>query len=85
MADFKSRADRYANTPRRIFDKHVDRMELKRQRDREDHRNDVQAVLQRIRNLETQLTKLEEHVAHHCSQLIDEEGDMHSADDTEEL
>ncbi len=43
---------------RKVFDKHVDRMELKRKRDREDHRADVAALLRRIQNLEDQLIQL---------------------------
>ncbi len=42
---------------RKVFDKHVDRMELKRLRDREDHRADMKALLRRMENLESQLTQ----------------------------
>ncbi len=41
---------------RKVFDKHVDRMEIKRKRDREDHRADMQALIKRLLNLENQLT-----------------------------
>ncbi len=43
---------------RKVFDKHVDRMEQKRKRDLEDHRADQKALFQRIRNLENQLVDL---------------------------
>ncbi len=43
---------------RKVFDAHVDRVEAKRQRDRDDHRADMQALLSRIENLETQLMEL---------------------------
>lgn len=61
---------------RKVFDKHVDRMELKRLRDREDHRADLKAIFQRQKNLETQLTLLiteledmQTHIDRHCAQL----------------
>lgn len=76
--------NRYTNTPRNIFDKHVDRMETKRLRDKEDHRNDLKAIFQRLSNLETQhallvqeVKDLDDHVAKHC--------DVLSSDDTEGL
>ncbi len=59
-------ANRYNSTPRKVFDKHVDRMEVKRQRDREDHRADMQALIKRLLNLENQLELLTEHVEQHC-------------------
>ncbi len=40
---------------RKVFDAHVDRVEAKRQRDRDDHRADMKALLKRIENLELQL------------------------------
>ncbi len=73
---FNPKADRFQNTPRKVFDKHVDRMEVKRLRDREDHRNDLKAIFQRLKNLETELTQLIQqfndlysHVDRHCAQL----------------
>ncbi len=63
-------SNRYVNTPRRVFDKHVDAMERKRLRDREDHRNDLKAIFQRLQNLEKQLTLDREHLDDHCIQLI---------------
>ncbi len=45
-------SNKYSHTPRKVFDKLVDRIEIRRQRDREDHRNDVQALIARIANLE---------------------------------
>ncbi len=62
--------NRYNTTPRKVFDKHVDAMEWKRLRDREDHRNDLKAILQRITNLEDQLTQLILHVDRHCEELF---------------
>ncbi len=74
--------NRYNSTPRKVFDKHVDRMETKRQRDREDHRADMQALIKRLINLEhnlLQLTEqhedLERHVAAHCQKIDLEEED----------
>ncbi len=51
---------------RKVFDAHVDRVEIKRKRDRDDHRADMQALLQRLNNLEAQLTDLSDHLATHC-------------------
>ncbi len=50
--------NRYNSTPRKVFDKHVDRMELKRQRDKQDHRADMQALIKRLVNLENVLDNL---------------------------
>lgn len=54
---------------RKVFDKHVDRMEQHRARDRQDHRNDLKAIFQRMQNLEDQLTLLAEHQLDHCHDL----------------
>ncbi len=48
--------NRYNTTPRKVFDKHVDRMELRRKRDKQDHRADMATVLLKIVELETLLT-----------------------------
>ncbi len=62
MAYDKRRRDtghnQYTSTPRKIFDKHVDRMETKRLRDKQDHRADMQTLLQRLEKLEKQLFQL---------------------------
>ncbi len=50
----------YNNVPRKVFDKHIDRVELRRQRDRQDHRADMQALIQKLENLEKKVTHLEE-------------------------
>ncbi len=63
--------NKYNSTPRKVFDKHVDRMELKRQRDKEDHRADLKLVFQQLRAIQNQLANLEEHVASHCQDLAD--------------
>ncbi len=75
MADFNP-PNRYSSTPRKVFDKHVDRMELRRKRDKEDHRADFKALFQRIRNLEIELSHLIQqqndlyaHVDRHCAEL----------------
>ncbi len=65
--------NQYNSTPRKVFDAYIDRMAVKRARDKEDHRADVQALLKRISNLENQLThqrqlhdELQVHVDAHC-------------------
>ena len=59
-------SNKYNSTPRKVFDKHVDRMELRRQRDRLDHRADTQALIKRLMNLEALLTQLHKQVQDHC-------------------
>ncbi len=68
-ADRDHGPNRYNSTPRKVFDKHVDRMEAKRQRDREDHRADMQALIKRLVNLEEQLQLLHQHVQTHCERI----------------
>ena len=53
-----TKRDQYNSTPRKVFDAYIDRMAIKRQRDREDHRADIQALIKRLNNLEKQLTFL---------------------------
>ncbi len=71
--------NRYSNTPRKVFDKHVDRMEEKRLRDKQDHRADLKAIFSRLKNLENQLELLHEHVESHCHVLSG--GDDHQDDE----
>ncbi len=73
--------NQYNSTPRKVFDSYIDRMAVKRSRDREDHRNDIGALLQRITNLEDQLTQLLQYVQRHCEELFiaDDHGDPKDA------
>ncbi len=71
-----TRRDQYNSTPRKVFDSYIDRMAVKRARDKEDHRADLQAIFQRLVNLESQLSlqileleDLAHHVERHCMQL----------------
>ncbi len=71
-----TKRNQYNSTPRKVFDAYIDRMGIKRRRDKEDHRADIHALLLRITNLETMLTQLsvqyevmEAHMAQHCEQL----------------
>ncbi len=68
-----TKRNQYNSTPRKVFDAYIDKMALRRDRDKEDHRADLHALLQRIRNLENQLTQLHEHVQSHCHVLNDED------------
>lgn len=52
--------DRYSHTPRKVFDKAIDRIEVKRLRDREDHRNDLQTIFQKLKELKKQLSLLDD-------------------------
>ncbi len=81
MADFNRRANRYDHTPRKVFDKGMDRMELRIQRVKEDYRNDFQAIFHRMENIEQQLFQvaqevvdLAKHVDRHCGQLDKDRG-----------
>ncbi len=65
------RADRYLHTPRKVFDSYVDRMALKRSRDREDNRNDLHRMMGMIKHLQEELLELKDHVASHCKTLRD--------------
>ncbi len=71
--------NKYNSTPRKVFDKHVDRMEVQRGRMREQMRQDVDHLLKRIIALEVallaqvvQLEDLAKHVQGHCYQLDEE-------------
>ncbi len=80
------RANRYDHTPRKVFDKAIDRMELKRLRDREDHRTDLHLLMNRLKALQLQLDLLEDHVKSHCHVLRGEdEKDELTTNGTEEL
>ncbi len=53
------RANKYDHTPRKVFDKYVDRMDLKLMRAKEDHRSDIGTLVRQIRKLESQFTLTE--------------------------
>ncbi len=55
-----SSADKYRNTPRKVFDKSMDRIELRIQRIKEDYRADIAAVLARVDLLESNHQRLVE-------------------------
>ncbi len=65
--------NRYNSTPRKVFDKYIDRMAVRRQRDLDDHRGDLKLVFRMIRDLDNKLTELHDHVASHCRTLRDPE------------
>ncbi len=56
---------------RKVFDKHVDRIELRRKRDVEDHRADMKALLARLVRLEEAHEDLLLHVGDHCDFIED--------------
>ncbi len=57
MASNATNPNKWTHTPRKVFDKYCDRMEIKIARIKEDYRADLVALLARIRNLEDQLIK----------------------------
>ncbi len=63
------RSDRYRHTPRKVFDAYSDRMEIKRQRDKEDARANLQFLKNQIKRIQLQLDELQNHVASHCSTI----------------
>ncbi len=54
-----SNLDKYMNTPRKVFDKTVDKIESKRKRDKEDHRADIGALLKRLVQIEKYLKAID--------------------------
>ncbi len=79
------RADRYSHTPRKVFDSYIDRMAVKRQRDREDNRNDYQLLLKLIQQLREDHEHLKTHVEAHCNTLALDDDPSHSDQVREEL
>ncbi len=78
--------NKYNSTPRKVFDKYIDRMAVRRKRDLDDHRADLKAIFHRIINLEQALQDLAEHVAQHCLQIEEEPREQkHPPQDPEEL
>ncbi len=74
MAD-GDRINKYMHTPRRLFDKAIDRMELKRKRDKEDHRADSHLMMSKITLLTQRLHQLEQHVRSHCNTLGEDDNE----------
>ncbi len=71
-----ARANRYDHTPRKVFDKAMDRMDLKRRRDRDDTNADYRILQRQLKelnlemaNLHEELEELQHHVDRHCQQL----------------
>ncbi len=69
-------ANKYNSTPRKVFDKYVDRMDLKLLRAKEDHRSDIGTLIRKLKELDNKLFLLQEqieglvdHVDRHCVQL----------------
>ncbi len=57
-----TKRNQYNSTPRKVFDAALDRLTQRRLRDKEEHRNDIAALLARLETLE-------DHVAEHCKAL----------------
>ncbi len=64
-----TKRNQYNSTPRKVFDSYIDRMAIKLMRQREDHRADVHALLQRIVSVEQALQEFHEHLQDHCERL----------------
>ncbi len=61
--------NKYNYTPRRVFDKSIEKITARQLRDRTDHRADMKALLQRLSNLEDQVTLVSVHQQDHCHDL----------------
>ncbi len=59
----------YSNTPRKVFDKHVDQIKIAQQRARDVCRADLEFCLKQIRQLTDQVNELKDHVAQHCLRI----------------
>ncbi len=75
-----SRANRYDHTPRKVFDRALDRIELRRQRDKEEARRDIANLFQKMELLNKMLTLLEDHVQSHCHVLSGDLPEAHEED-----
>ncbi len=80
-----SEQNRYNSTPRKVFDKHVDRMEIRRQRDKEDHRNDLKAIIQTMKLHQIQLDLLAEGQVVLGKLLLPRDREAYENSGTEEL
>ncbi len=86
MPGGQPRADRYSHTPRKVFDKAIDRMVLKVRREHDDRMADIHLLLNRIKQLQLQLDELQDHVNSHCQVIAPPDEDpVHEQDDIEEL
>ncbi len=76
---YKDSVNQYNHTPRKVFDKYIDRMAIRRDRDLEDHRGDLLVVFRKIQELHDQLTELSAHVASHCQAIdpLKDDGEEH--------
>ncbi len=61
-----TKRNQYNSTPRKVFDAYIDRMAVKRTRDKQDHRADMQALIKKINELEQALELISQHVQQHC-------------------
>ncbi len=71
-----TKRNQYNSTPRKVFDTYIDRMAVKRARDKEDLRADMllifsklELLTQRLHLIEEALNVLSEHVDRHCAEL----------------
>ncbi len=74
-----AKRNQYNSTPRKVFDKAIDRQDVRLARHKEDHRADVNALLQRLNNVEKKLTQLLE------EQHMQQEGEFQTGMDLIQL
>ncbi len=55
-----TKRNQYNSTPRKVFDAYIDKMALRRDRDRADHMADLGAILKQLKQLEIQLQEIRE-------------------------
>ncbi len=62
-------SNKYNATPRKVFDKAIDKLTLRRERDRDDARADNHLLINQLKRMQLQLDELEDHVKSHCHVL----------------
>ncbi len=60
-------SNKYNATPRKVFDKAMDRQDTRLSRHKEDHRRDIAALTARVINLEEMLTQFTTFKKHDCT------------------
>ncbi len=76
---FNPPANRYSHTPRKVFDKAMDRQDLRLKRVKEDYRADLKAMVQRLINLEDTVGRLVRQIERHFP--IEDEFDVEELPD----
>ncbi len=79
-----AKRNQYNSTPRKVFDAYIDKMALRRDRDREDYRADLQFLTNQIKRQQLQIDEIVDHVQSHCH-VLNEDRKPFLTDVSEEL